>query len=189
MHAQVMGLTDAPPHQSNEAHERALVVRACSGDGAAFSALIQAQYDRIYRTAWRWCGDRHDAEDIAQEVCVKIGRSIAGFDGRSAFSSWVYRITLNAVRDWQRAGSRRLRQADAFAEVSPTESNAEQEAAATTAELWAAVRSLPGKQRDAVLLVYAEDLSHAEAAAIMGIKEATVSFHVHEARTTLRGLL
>lgn len=189
MHAQVMGLTDAPPMETPEALTRALVARARNGDGAAFSELIESQYDRIYRTAWRWCGHRHDAEDIAQEVCVKIGQAIAGFDGRSAFSSWVYRVTLNAVRDWQRAGSRRLRQADAFAEVSPTESDAEQEAAATTAELWAAVRSLPGKQRDAVLLVYAEDLSHAEAAAIMGIKEATVSFHVHEARKTLRGLI
>jgi RNA polymerase sigma factor (sigma-70 family) len=51
------------------------------------------------------------------------------------------------------------------------------------------VRRLPEKQRDAVLLVYAEELSHAEAAEIMGIKEATVSSHVHEARKTLRGFL
>lgn len=189
MHALVMGPTDAPPLDQGEALTRALVARASHGDRAAFSALIECQYDRIYRTAWRWCGHRDDAEDIAQEVCVKIGQGIGGFDGRSAFSSWVYRITLNAVRDWQRSGSRRKRQVDAFAELSPTESDAEQEAAATAAELWAAVRSLPGKQRDAVLLVYAEELSHAEAAAIMEIKEATVSFHVHEARKTLRGLI
>ena len=59
----------------------------------------------------------------------------------------------------------------------------------TSRQLWAAVRTLPEKQRDAVLLVYAEELSHAAAAEIMGIKEATVSYHVHEARKTLRGLL
>lgn len=189
MHAQVMGLTAAPPPDVTEALTRALVARAANGDAAAFTELIEAQYDRIYRTAWRWCGHRDDAEDIAQEVCVKIGQGIARFDGRSAFSSWVYRITLNAVRDWQRAGVRRGRHTDAYAEVAPTEAAADQEAAVTSSQLWDAVRSLPEKQRDAVLLVYAEELSHAEAATIMGIREATVSFHVHEARKTLRGLL
>ncbi|MCP8884579.1 RNA polymerase sigma factor [Devosia sp. XJ19-1] len=184
-----MGLTAAPPPDTSEALIAALVLRARQGDGAAFGALIADQYERIYRAAWRWCGNRDDAEDIAQEVCVKIGQGISAFDGRSAFSSWVYRITLNAVRDWQRAGARRGRQASAFAEVSHTESAPEQEASATSRQLWDAVRQLPDKQRDAVLLVYAEELSHAEAATIMGIKEATVSFHVYEARKTLRGLL
>ncbi len=184
-----MGLTDAPPPEPQAALMQALVVRARNGDADAFSELIEEHYERIYRTAWRWCGHRDDAEDIAQEVCVKIGQAIAGFDGRSAFSSWVYRITLNAVRDWQRAGSRRGRYADAYAKVSPADQAADQEEAATSRQIWAAVRTLPEKQRDAVLLVYAEELSHAEAADIMGIKEATVSFHVHQARKTLRGLL
>jgi RNA polymerase sigma-70 factor (ECF subfamily) len=185
----MMGLTAAPKPDKADALTQALVMRARNGDGAAFAELIEAQYDRIYRTAWRWCGHRDDAEDIAQDVCVKIGQAIARFDGRSAFSSWVYRITLNAVRDWQRAGARRGRHADAYAEISPTEADPDQEAAATSSQLWDAVRSLPEQQRDAVLLVYAEELSHAEAAAIMGIKEATVSFHLHQARKTLRGLL
>ena len=184
-----MGLTAAPPPDLSAALTQALVVRARNGDAEAFSELIEDHYDRIYRTTLRWCGHRDDAEDIAQEVCVKIGQAISGFDGRSAFSSWIYRITINAVRDWQRAGSRRGRYTDAYAEVSPVEQAAEQEDAATNRQLWAAVRTLPEKQRDAVLLVYAEELSHAEAADIMGIKEATVSFHVHEARKTLRGLL
>lgn len=155
----------------------------------AFGVLLAGHYDLIYRAAFRWCGNRSDAEDIAQDVCVKLGSAIAGFDGRSAFSSWVYRITLNAVRDFQRASNRRGRHAEAFADVSPGAQAAEQEASATNRQLWAAVRRLPEKQRDAVLLVYAEELSHAEAATIMGIKEATIGFHVHEARKTLRGLL
>jgi RNA polymerase sigma-70 factor (ECF subfamily) len=93
------------------------------------------------------------------------------------------------VRDWQRAGRRRGAYVDAYAEIAPTEEAPSQEDAATSSQLWGAVRKLPEKQRDAVLLVYAEDLSHAQAAEVMGIKEATVSFHVHEARKTLRGLL
>ncbi|WP_170848473.1 RNA polymerase sigma factor [Devosia sp. YR412] len=168
---------------------RALVTRAQNGDAAAFGELIEDHYDLIHRTAWKWCGNRADAEDVAQDVCIKLGAALAGFDHRSAFSSWVYRITLNAVRDMQRAGKRRGQYADAYAEVTPDEQPPEQEAAATSRQLWAAVRELPDKQRNAVLLVYAEELSHAAAAEIMGIKEATVSFHVHEARKTLRGLL
>lgn len=177
--------------QRDNAHAltQALIARARNGDAQAFGALIENQYDRIYRTAWKWCGNRTDAEDIAQDVCMRLGQAIAGFDGRSAFSSWVYRITLNAVRDMQRAGMRRRQNVDSFAEIAPEDHPAEQEDAATSRQLWAAVRNLPEKQRDAVLLVYAEELSHAAAAEIMGIKEATVSFHVHEARKTLRGLL
>jgi RNA polymerase sigma factor (sigma-70 family) len=189
VHARVMGLTDAVPVEVAKAVTLALVVRARNGDAEAFAELIEDHYDLIHRTAWKWCGNRHDAEDVAQDVCVKLGSAIRGFDGRSAFSSWVYRITLNAVRDMQRAGKRRGRHAEAYAEVSPEDHPATQEEAATSSQLWAAVRNLPEKQRDAVLLVYAEELSHAAAADIMGIKEATVSFHVHEARKTLRGLL
>lgn len=188
MHAPMLGLTAAPKPDPRALSE-ALVVRARNGDAEAFAELVEHHYDVIYRTAWRWCGHRDDAEDITQEVCVKLGQAIAGFDGRSAFSSWAYRITLNAVRDWQRAGRRRGRNANAYAEIAPKDQQADQEAAATSSQLWDAVRRLPEKQRDAVLLVYAEELSHAEAAEIMGIREATVSFHVHEARKTLRVLL
>jgi RNA polymerase sigma factor (sigma-70 family) len=184
-----MGLTAAAPIDHAAALTRALVARAQNGDAEAFGELIEDHYDLIHRTAWKWCGNRTDAEDIAQDVCVKLGSAIAGFDGRSAFSSWVYRITLNAVRDMQRAGGRRARYAEAYAHVSPEDAPAEQEEAATSSQLWAAVRTLPEKQRDAVLLVYAEELSHAAAADIMGCKEATVSWHIFEARKTLRGLL
>lgn len=167
----------------------ALVLRAQRGDRAAFAALIEGHYDLIYRTACKWSGRRSDAEDITQEVCIKLASALRSFDGRSAFTSWLYRVTLNAVRDAQRAGARRARHATALAEVSPDDAPPDQEEAATAGELWRAVRALPEKQRDAVLLVYAEDLSHAEAAEIMGCKEATVSWHIHEARKTLRGLL
>ena len=184
-----MELYAASPVDAAGALTRALVVRAQNGDAEAFAELIEDHYDLIHRTAWKWCGNRDAAEDIAQDVCVKLGRAIAGFDGRSAFSSWVYRITLNAVRDMQRSGRRRGRHADAYAEVMPESQPASQEEAATSRQLWDAVRKLPEKQRDAVLLVYAEELSHAAAAEIMGVREATVSWHVHEARKTLRGLL
>jgi RNA polymerase sigma-70 factor (ECF subfamily) len=60
------------------------------------------------------------------------------------------------------------------------------ESAVLDQELWQAVRALPEQQRDAVLLVYGEDLKHAEAALIMGCSEKTVSWHLHEAKKRLR---
>lgn len=187
--APVMERSSQMPTTDPAAETRRLVALARKGDGAAFGALIEAHYDLIYRTAYKWSGHRSDAEDIAQDVCVKLGQAIGQFDGRSAFSSWLYRITLNAVRDMQRASNRRGRYVDALALVSPDDAPADQEDAATAGQLWSAVRALPEKQRDAVLLVYAEEMSHAEAGEIMGCKEATVSWHIHEARKTLRGLL
>jgi len=166
-----------------------LVRRAKSGNRAAFSALIADHYDMIHRVAWKWCGDGHEAEDVAQEVCVKLATAISGFDGRAAFSSWVYRIVINTVRDRQRSAVRRKALAVAHLELAETEDAAGQEEALAAQELWQAVRQLPAKQRDAVLLIYAEEKTHAEAATILGIKEATVSWHVHEARKALRRLI
>ena len=166
-----------------------LVSLAQTGDRQAFGLLVEGHYDLIYRTAYKWSGTRADAEDVAQDVCVKLATALAGFDGRSTFSTWLYRVTLNAVRDLQRTRGRRGRQTAALALVSPDDQPADQEERATIGQMWAAVRRLPEKQRDAVLLVYAEDLSHAAAAAIMGCKEATVSWHIFEAKRALTGLL
>ena len=167
----------------------ALIDLARAGDRQAFGTLVETHYDLIFRTAYKWSGSRADAEDAAQEVCVKLATSLHRFDGRSAFATWLYRVTINAVRDMQRSGARRGRNVAALKQVSPEDHPAEQEEAATAGELWRAVRALPEKQRDAVLLVYAEDLSHAAAGAIMGCKEATVSWHIFEAKRALKGLL
>ena len=181
--------TEAPPRSAATGNDYALVDRAKAGDRLAFGQLVEKHYDFIYRTACKWTGKKSDAEDIAQEVCIKLATAIQSFDGRSKFTSWLYRVTLNMVRDLQRAGGRRARNVDAFALVHPEDDPGGQEEATTAGEIWAAVRALPDKQREAVMLVYGEDMSHAEAGTIMGCKEATVSWHIHEAKKTLRGLL
>jgi RNA polymerase sigma-70 factor, ECF subfamily len=171
------------------ANHSALISRAKAGDREAFGELIETHYDFIYRTACKWTGRKSDGEDIAQEVCIKLATAIQQFDGRSAFKSWLYRVTLNMVRDMQRAGGRRARNVDAFALVHPEDDPGGQEDATAAREIWTAVSALPEKQREAIMLVYGEDMSHAEAGTIMGCKEATVSWHIHEAKKTLRGLL
>ncbi len=166
-----------------------LVKLAAGGDRDAFAAVVDAQYDYIFRIAFKWLGDKSDAEDVTQNVVIKLAKSIQQFDGRSQFSSWLYRIALNAVRDHQRASNRQGRNVVALSLVSPTSAPSNQEDDVTMNEVWSAVRQLPEKQRDAVLMVYGEDMNHADCATIMGCKESTVSWYVHEAKKSLKGLL
>lgn len=174
--------------EANQA-DAALVIRAQNGDRAAFSALLSAHYDRIFRLAYRWSGHREDAEDIAQEVAIKLASALRSYDGRGAFTSWLYRVVLNAVRDRQRQGQRRRKQVQALALVTEDSAGPEQEIGLENAALWTAVRGLPDKQREAVTLVYAEEMSHAMAAGVMGVREGTVSWYLSEARKALRDVL
>jgi RNA polymerase sigma-70 factor, ECF subfamily len=169
--------------------DEALAEKARDGCRVSFAALIERHYDRIYRLAWRVTGKRSQAEDIAQDVCVKLAVAIRSFRGEAAFSTWVWRITLTTAADWRRA-ERRITLVepgrvavliDAAAERAPSP-----EDEVIGAELWRAVRALPEQQREAVLLVYGEGLSHAEAAGVMGCREKTVSWHLHEARKRLK---
>lgn len=172
--------------------DQALAAKAAAGSREAFALLLERHYDHIYRLAWRMCGSRAAAEDVAQDVCVKLATAIRSFRGDSAFSTWVWRITYTTATDRLRATQRTtmLEPSQIMALVDSTESGgASQEDAVAGAELWAAVRELPGQQRDAVLLVYGEDMSHAEAAEVMGCSEKTVSWHLHEARKRLRSKL
>lgn len=172
--------------------DQALAEKAAGGCRASFAALIERYYDRIHRLAWRFAGSPTTADDITQDVCVKLATAIRTFRGEAAFSTWVWRITYTTAADRLRAAQRIetvepsqiVVLADAMADRQPSpEDNL------IGAELWGAVRALPPQQRDAVLLVYGEDMNHAEAAAIMGCQEKTVSWHLHEAKKRLKTTL
>lgn len=163
-----------------------LAKRAAGGDRAAFATLIERHYDFIHKVAYKWGGSADDAQDIAQDVCIKLGGAISGFEARSAFTSWLYRITLNVVRDRQRQESRQQNTIVGSAEGVTASHTPQPEHDMSVRQLWQAVRTLPGQQRDAVLLVYGEELSHREASHIMECKEATVSWHLHEAKKKLK---
>ena len=166
-----------------------LIDAAKGGDAIAFEALLEAHYDRIYAAAWRATGSREDAEDVAQDVCVKLGAALATYRGDSAFTTWLYRVTLNAAADFRRS-MRRAGHVPLESEAEHLREPAESaEARLVREELWDAVRALPGQQRDAVLLVYGEDLSHREAGEALGCSEATVSWHLHAARKKLKVLI
>ncbi|PPD41350.1 MAG: RNA polymerase subunit sigma-70 [Methylocystis sp.] len=170
-----------------EGTESELAQRAAAGDRAAFAVLAERHYARVHALAWRWSGARGDAEDIAQETMVKMAGAIRSFRGDCAFSTWAYRIAYTTAVDYIRSRSRVIPFAPSkMQELAESTVRDLPEDAAMNEELWRAVRALPEQQRDAVLLVYGEDMSHADAATLMACSEKTVSWHLHEARKRLK---
>ncbi len=173
--------------------DRDLALRAGSGCRQAFSDLIERHYDHIHRLAWRFCGKRELAEDIAHDVCVKLARNIKSYRGEAAFSTWLYRIVFTTAADCLRS-TQRVQASEPSYVMALVEQSSEckpltPEEAALNNELWAAVRNLSPQQRDAVLLVYGEDFAHAEAAEVLGCTEKTVSWHLFEAKKRLKLIL
>ncbi len=169
--------------------EDELIGRAKNGDRQAFGQILSENYDFIHAVAWRWTGNVTDADDVTQDVCLRLGKTIRSFRGEGRLRTWLYTLTLNAVRDRARKSSReRKKTAAYFADPTMALQTGRDEEDATT-KLWEAVRALPTKQCDAVMLVYAEGLSHSAAADVLGCSESTISWHVHEARKRLRDLL
>ncbi|MEM7464152.1 MAG: RNA polymerase sigma factor [Pseudomonadota bacterium] len=175
--------------------ENLLIARAQADDRGAFEQLLEQNYDFIFRTAWRWTANREDAEDIAQEVCIRFGHAIQRFKGKSSLRTFLYAMILNAVRDHGRKIARESRNKREFHahELTQVPAPHEQEIGNHEDEqataLWEAVRQLPDRQRDAVMLVHGEGVSHSEAAKVMDCTEKTVSWHIHEARKRLKQIM
>lgn len=176
-----------PPGALDDTH---LAGQAAGGDRLAFAALLDRHYERLFRIAWRWTGNPTEAEDIAQDVCVKLASAIRSYRADAAFGTWLHRVAYNVMID--RIRDRRHETLPGTDNVIALFDRAETETPETAlmgVELWAAVRALPPRQRDAVLLIYAQDLSHKEASEVMGCSEKTVSWHLHEAKKRLKGML
>jgi RNA polymerase sigma-70 factor (ECF subfamily) len=166
-----------------------LVKLAQGGDSHAFEGLISRHYMTVYRAAYRWCGIREDAEDIAQEVFIKVARSLKTFAAKSAFTTWLYRITINTAMDLGRKNATRREYLRAWSvEPQETGSNPGDEAALEAGELYGAIAGLPTRQKAAALLVWAEGLTHKEAARVLECAEKTVSAHIFQAREKLKSL-
>ena len=169
-----------------------LATQAVRGERAAMEVLLVRHYDLIYRVALRTLGQVEAAEDVAQDVCVKLGHGLGRWTGTAAFTTWLYRITLNAAHDHIRRRARDDRVRGEWARAQPEETA---EAGQTGIEdarieaLWRAVRGLPPAQAKAVTLVYGEGLTHAQAALVMKCATATIGYHVHAARRRLRILM
>ena len=163
-----------------------LALLAAKGDGGAFRALLERHYDRVFRIALRFSGRREDAEDVAQDVCMSLPAKLKSFRGEAAFTTWLYRVVVNRVRDVQRKQVISERIHNDYGEVEDLRRGEEAETAKEMAWLGEAMNHLSDDLRETAVLVVGEGLNHAEAGAIMGIKESTVSWRMHELKKQLR---
>ena len=166
-------------------HEQDLIQQAQQGDAQAFAQLLQAHYDTMFRFAWHWCGNRADAEDIVQQACLKLARSIDQFRFESAFQSWLYRLVINCAKDWHKSQSRHQSPESA----TTTENAADHHQPDNQIFLQQLLRyldTLADGMKETALLVHALGCSHGETATILGVKESTISWRIHEIRKQLQ---
>lgn len=167
--------------------DEALIRAAQTGDADAFEQLLEKHYDTLYRFAYKWCGNRADAEDITQQACLKLGRALVSYRFESAFSSWLYRVVINCAKDWARSEGRHSSTPgnSEVAEAHPVSGNTV-EHLAYLRQLLGRLDSLPDGLKETLLLVHGEGLTHGEAARILEVKDSTVSWRLHEFRKHYR---
>jgi RNA polymerase sigma-70 factor (ECF subfamily) len=166
-----------------------LARRAKNGDAAAFRLLLERHYAMIHRLAYRFLGTAADAEDATQEICLALATKIGAFRGESRFSTWLYRVVVNACRDERRKKVSRDRYQAAYLALAAHEAADWADGESRKTWLNNALRRLDDSLREAAFLVIGEELSHAEAAEILGIAETTVSWRMHEVRKRLKSMV
>ncbi len=171
----------------------ALVRGAQAGEEAAFEQLVRRYYGQIHRWALARTGDRDDADDVAQEVLVRLHRHIGSFDGRSQFSTWLYQVTGSAAADLHRKVARRgrlalklKRESGSGAHDPRAERDAvdEQRAAGLVR---AFLEELSERQREVLDLCDLQGFEPVEVSAMLRMEPVTVRSHLFRARKAMRG--
>ncbi len=169
--------------------ERTLV-RACqSGEREAFDRLVERYQRDVYRLCYRYLNDHEDANDLAQEAFLKAWRAIGRFRGDSAFSTWLYRIAVNACLNHR--ASRRP-PAQELPDGLPDPRGGADAGVFSQDEarrVRAAVSRLPEKQRATLILKVYHELTHDEVAEVLGATVGTVKSNLFHALGNLRRLL
>ncbi len=169
-------------------NDNELAAQANAGNRAAFSMLLERHYDLIYRLAYRILSNREDAEDLAQEICVSLPKKLKSFVGKSKMTTWLYQVTMNAARDFLRRRSTIQRIHTEFMDVDALQKATDKERQKDAEWAYYAISTLPPDLRETALLVVAEGLKHGEAAEILEIKEATVSWRMMKVKDQLKTL-
>lgn len=168
--------------------DETLVTNAQRGDGDAFEQLVTRHYDMILRVGYRLIGSQTQAEDLAQDICASLVSKLASFRGDAKFTTWLYRVTMNAAKDHIRKQRTRKSAHDAWGDVTELHS---QTTAAHQRELeWLtqAMRALPDDLRETLVLTLTEDMTHTEAAEVLNISAGTVSWRIAQAKKHLRAI-
>ena len=165
-----------------------LIPRARRGDAGAFDELIRRCYQQIYRWALTHTGDRDEADDVTQEVLVRLHRSLRSYRGGSRFTTWLYRVTRNASMDLLRRGARHkhLDLEDAEAEASEHDDDEQVDGLRTATAVRRVFDTLPAGQRQVFDLADLQGYAPKEIGEMLGMKPVTVRAHLCKARRAIR---
>jgi len=174
-----------------------LIVQAAAGDHSAFHMLVERHRSMVYRVAYQFAGNHHDAEDIAQEVFIKVYRSLNRFRQDAQLTSWMYRIVMNACIDHRRrhspAGAAPFGEEAELKMLNTRGEAPDPEERAYAGELGkvldAEIKRLPPGQRIVFVMRHHQGLKLNEIASALGLAEGTVKRQLHAAVHRLRQAL
>lgn len=166
------------------------VIAACqTGDREAFRLLFDTYKDRVFSIAvYSFGGDEAAASDVSQQVFLKLMTSIVQFRGDSAFTTWLYRLVVNACTDELRKRRRFLSFGDSTAMGQVAERRPQEKLYAKrelAASVQAAIQELKPKLRMPILLKYVEDLSYEEIATVLSCSKGTVASRLNRGHAAL----
>nr|WP_050769193.1 RNA polymerase sigma factor [Oceanicola granulosus] len=167
--------------------DESLALAAAGGDRAAFALLLERQYDRLFALCFRLTGSRAEAEDLTQDICLALPAKLASYRRSAKLTTWLYRVAVNAAHDRRRRRATYVKATEGWGDWETGRQAALAGAAEARDWLGTAMAALPDSLRDTLALVL-DDITHAEAAEILGISEGTVSWRVSEAKKALRAL-
>jgi len=165
-----------------------LALAAAGGDGDAFGVLMARHYDRLFGLCYRLTGHHADAQDLTHDIALALPAKLSGFRGQARFTTWLYRVAVNAAHDRRRRHATHARATRGWGnwEVSRRAEIAEDQANCTW--LKEAMQGLPDDLRDTLALTLEDGMTHAQAGQILNLSEGTISWRMGEVKKHLRAL-
>ena len=173
----------------DRASEARWVQRAQDGEVGAFEELYRLHAGRVYALCLRMSGNAQEAEELAQEAFVRAWEKLPTFGGRSAFSSWLHRLTVNVVLGRWRSRGRRRERVVAIHEAGSVRDPQHEPKPRLAVDLERAIGGLPKGARTVFVLHDVEGYRHREIAELTGLAVGTCKAQLHRARRLLREVL
>ena len=171
-----------------ETDDESLAQAAAFGDRQAFAALLARHYDRIHGLAWRLTGQRAEAQDLTQDICAALPAKLTAFRAEARFTTWLYRVVVNAAHDRRRRQATHARAAEGWGDWEKARQDEIAKEAAALDWLTAAMQRLSPELRDTVALVLGEELTQAQAGEVLGVSEGTVAWRMSDVKKRLRAM-
>jgi len=182
------GLIPPPSPDNSLAHadsERADVALAAAGDSQAFERLYRQHINRVHSLVRRMVGGEGDCDELTQDVFVRAWQRLSTFRGEAAFGTWLHRLTVNLVLNWQKSAGRgrKLFDDESLVEAAPARRTSPED----RMDIEQALKKLPPGARQVLVLHDVEGFKHEEIARMLGVQTGTTKAQLHRARKLLRG--